>query len=286
MSARELVVTGAARSAGGAAVAAAAGSVPEWFRLSDEPSGAHVAWVLAADEGWPAAVTAALADGADAVVVDGPRVVTPEDVESLASAARPVVLATRRSHAPQVLALAGLVAPVRDQVAWVECLVVDGGDGPLDGEAALWDALATLAAAGLEVDSVLDLVVRPAALMADALAGSARVHVTCVRSLAATPRLRIAAFGPFGSLVATAEDPLVAFPGTVVRVDADGAHALPTDHRTPRRVALSEVHAALGAGLDPHSLLSAYSPTATLVSQVFRGGGRQAAPNTQWKEHY
>lgn len=285
MSARDLVVTGAPRPGDAAAVLALAGSVPEWFRVSDEPTGAHVAWVLAGDSAWPAAVTAALAAGADAVVVDAPRVVTPEDVAALAGATRPVVLATRRSHAPQVRTLAQLVGPVRADVAWVECLVVDGGDGPLDPEAAAWDALATLAAAGLEVDRVLGVVVRPTALLVDALAGTARVHVTCVRSLAATPRLRIAAFGAFGSLLATAGDSSVAFPGEVVRVDADGAHAQPTDHRTPRRVALSEVRAALGAGLDPFSLLSAYSPTATLVSQVFRGGGRQAAPNPNWKEH-
>jgi len=285
MSARGLVVTGTPRPGDDAAVLALAGSVPEWFRLSDETGGAHVAWVLAGDDAWPAAVTAALAAGADAVVVDSPRVVTPEDVTALAGAARPVVLAARRSHAPQVRMLARLVAPVRPDVAWVECLVVDGGDGPLDPQAAAWDALATLTAAGLEVDRVVDVVVRPTALLIDALAGSARVHVTCVRSLAATPRLRIAAFGAFGSLLATAEDSSVAFPGEVVRVDADGAHAQPTDHRTARLVAAGEVHAALGAGLDPISLLSAYSPTATLVSQVFRGGGRQAAPQPNGKEH-
>lgn len=273
----DLVLAGEGRPGARAAVVAAVGSAPGWFRVADEPAGPHVAWVLAGDD-WPSTVAAALDAGAAAVVVDEPRTVTGDDLARLAGAPRPVIVATARSHAPQLRALAGRVAPVRDEVTWVEALVVDGAAGPLDPQAALFDGLATLAAAGLPVDALDAVVVRERALMADGRSGGARVHLTSVRSRGAAPRARVAAFGPFGSLVATAGDPLVAAPGEVVQVGADGALVLPTDYETPRRLALREARAAVARGLDPTSPLSAYTREAALVGQALRDESKADQP--------
>jgi hypothetical protein len=276
MSALDLVLAGTGDPGAREAVAAAVGSAPEWFRLADEPSGPHAVWVLADDDTWPDEVVAAAAGGAGAVVVDSPRLVTPDQLARLAAAGRTVIVATQRSHAPQLAALAGLVGPVRDEVTWVEALVVENGEGPLDAAAALWDALATLAAAGLPVDSVERLVATERALLVDARSAQARVHATCVRSLGATPRVRVAAFGSFGSLAATAGDPLVAAPGEVVQVGPDGARAVPTDYQTPRRLALREAHAVVAAGLVPASPPSAYEREAALVERAVRAAASRS----------
>jgi len=261
-----LVLVGAGRAGHREAVLAEVGAVPHWFRPTDDPNGPHVAWVFGDEPEWPSYAARALAAGAAAVVVDEPWPADPEGLAALEAADHRVVVTSGWSHAPQVRALAGLVAPVRELVTLVEVLLV--GSAERAPAAILGGALFTLAAAGLGVDRVDQGVVRPTALTAEAGAGDTTVHLTCVRNPRATPRLRIAAFGSFGSLMATAADPLVAAPGEVVTVTAEGARLLPSNYRTPRRIALGDAREAVLRGSRPTPSLSEYARSARLALQV------------------
>ena len=282
----DLVVAGTGSAGQRDAVRAAVASVPGWFREVAAPpepagtpgSGPHVAWVLADDDAWPQVAAAAIERGAAAVVIDTPRLITPADLATLSEPAGPtggrcpVIVATRRSHAPQVRAFARLLRPLRDQVEWAELLVVEDGVGPVDGAPGLWDALTTLAAAGLDVEAIESIAVGQRTLLVDARSvdahnAGARVHVTTVGSRGAAPRMKLAAFGAFGSLTAQAGSPLVASAGDVVRVSPDGACSVPTEYLTPRRLALREVYAFVVDGVSVAPPLSAYEREVALVGQ-------------------
>lgn len=248
-----------------APVTAAIGTLPALFVTSGQPGDAEVAWVVAG-AGWADQAAAALRQGAAAVIVDTPGVVTPAEVERFAG--RPVVIAATRSHAPQVRALAGLVASREDSVDWIDVLVVDGSATGGDPPAALWDAGAMLVAAGIGIDSVPQVSVGPGVVVADATAGRARVHLTCVHRAGAAPAATIRVFLADGSVAATMGDPAVALPGEVLTVGPRDAVLAATDYQTPRRVALTEVHAALAAGLPLPGRLDDYDRLSHLLSQV------------------
>lgn len=248
-----------------APLAAAIGTVPALY--SGPTDGApEVAWIVA-DRGWADRAEAALRQGAAAVVVDTPPGVTPDEIDRLAG--RPVVLAATRTQAPQVGTLARLIAAQADPPDWVDVLVVDGSPTRGEPSAALWDAAAMLTAAGIGIDTVPRVSVGPAVVLADTTAGPARVHLSCVHQPGAAPAATIRVFAAGGSVAATMGDPAVAVPGEVVAVGAQGATVATTDYQTPRRVALTGVHAALTTGVDPlPGRLDDYAGLSRLLGQV------------------
>ncbi|MDR1825750.1 MAG: hypothetical protein LBR27_10580 [Bifidobacteriaceae bacterium] len=275
----DIVVSGwaeAGRAWQAPAVRAAIGTLPQLYREVAAPpaGGGHVAWVMAGGDTWPDAVAAALQAGPAAVVVDQPTWATPDAIGQVERAAGtvPVILAGSRTHAPQVRDLAALVEPVKDQIEWVDALLVGG-------EASLFDALATLQAAGLAVVTPPRLTASPHGFVVEATAGGAAragVHLTVLQGAGYTPQAVIKAFGSFGSLAATAGDPLVAYPGEVIRIDQSGYRAEPTDYQTPRRVALREVHAAVAGSLVSPHRLNSYVPVAALAGSAGRLGTEPA----------
>ncbi len=263
----ELVVTG---RGDGTPVTAAAATVPQLFRVVDEPlGGPWVAWVLAGDDAWQEVATDAFGAGAALVVVDSPSPAPPTVLASFGGSPRPVVLVTPRTHAPAVRTFVGRLAAVRANVTWVEAVLVVRGTTLPDTRAVLWDGLVTLAAAGLPVDAIDAFAVAERAVLVDARSAGARVHVTLVQGPGVEPLLRVAAYGSFGSLAVATGDPLVADPGEVLQVGESGALATPTDYRTSRRVALGEVYDAVVHRVATMSPLSAYEREAALVEQAF-----------------
>jgi hypothetical protein len=168
-------------------------------------------------------------------------------------------------------------------VTWAELLVVDAAAGPIDHAAALWDAALTLTVAGL-LPASLQAVAGPRSVVAEGVTeAGARVHLSYVQGAHYRPRFTLKAFGPSGSLAATAGDPAVADPGGVWRVDADGVTALPTDYQPPRRVALAEVRAVVAQGLTPPCLLAGFAAAARVVRDT-AWSGRPGDPHPIRKE--
>lgn len=262
-------------------VSAVLGSVPSWFRLSGDTTVPHVAWVDGADS-WADDVRTALADGALAVLVDRPGIVTGVELDGFADL--PVVLIGSRTHAPQVRALATILAPLVTSVGWVEVLVVDGSLGEYEPEAALWDATAMLTAVGLGIDSVPKVSTGPGVVTADATVGATRVHLSCVHRPGMARRATIKAFGGDWSAEASMGDPAVAFPGEVLAVGTQGASQPSTTYETPRRVALGEVHSGLTGDLERlRGLTNVHAHATHLLNQVVWDDSRTAT-QLKWKE--
>lgn len=258
-----LVLVGVGRAGRRQDVLAQAGAVPLWFTPTDDPTEPHVAWVLGEEEGWPSLAAKALADGALAVMVDEPRHAEAASLAALKATGRPVLAMSRWSHAPVVRALAAQLASMPERPTFIEMLLVDGVERePAD---ALGGALLTLSAAGLAVDGVEHLVVSPTVVTAEARAGEVDVQVTVVRAPGAEARLKLAAFGPFGSVTATASHPGVATPGDVLLVTTEGALVLPSDYRTGQRIALGEVRNATQRRSRPVLSLTDLAHTAQLA---------------------
>ncbi|ACZ30403.1 hypothetical protein Xcel_1372 [Xylanimonas cellulosilytica DSM 15894] len=258
---------------------AALGTVPGLFRLSDDPAAA-VTW-LAGGPGWAAQADAALTAGARLVVLDTDVPVTPDDVARFSG--RPVVLHGPRTHAPQLRRLAQLL-PGLGAAELVDLLVVDGSDEKRAPDVALWDAVSMLTAVGLDLDVVPRVTGGDQVVMADAIAGTARVHLTCVHRPGATTRTSMKIFTPHGSVEAAMGDPTVALPGQVLVVTADGGSLVGTAYETSRRVALRDAHAALtGDGAPPPpGLIDIHSRAARLFSQVsWVPGTAQSSPQPE-----
>lgn len=258
-----LVLVGAGQAGRRQEVLAQAGAVPLWFTPTDDPAEPHVAWVLGESEEWPSLVASALADGALAVMVDEPRPPNRASLAALEVTGRPILVMSRWSHAPVVRALVARLASMPERPTFVEMLLVDGVERePSD---ALGGALLTLSAAGLAVDRVEHIVVGPTVVTAEARAGEVDVHVTVVRTPDAEARLKLAVFGPFGSVTARAAHPGVAAPGEVLLVTTEGALVLPSDYRTARRIALSEVRDAALRGSRPVLSVAGFAQAAHLA---------------------
>lgn len=263
------------------AVSATLGSMPAWFRLSQDTTVPHVAWVNGTSS-WADDVRTALADGALVVLVDRPGKVSGSDLDGFAN--QPVVLVGSRTHAPQVRALASILAPLATSVGWVEVLVVDGSLGAFEPAAALWDATAMLTALGLGIDSVPKVATGAGVVTADATVGSTRVHLSCVHRPGMAPRATIKAFGGDWSAEASMGDPAVGFPGEVLAVGTRSASQSSTTYETPRRVALDEVHSGLTGDLEILPGLTKVHAHAThLLNQVVWDDS-QSATQLKWKE--
>lgn len=244
---------------------AALGTVPGLFRLTADRA-APVVW-LAGGSTWAAQADAALAAGARLVVLDTSGAVMPDEVARLEG--RPVALLGTRTHAPQLRALAGAL-PGLGAPELVDLLVVDGSDDEPAPAAALWDAVSMLTAAGLDIDAVPAVTRGARATTADATAGTARVHVTCVHRPGTASRAAMKVFTSRGSVAATMGDPRVAAPGAVLVVTAEGTSVADGAYETPRRVALREAHAAVtGSGpLPSTALLDAHAHAARLLGKI------------------
>jgi len=246
------------------ALEAAVGSLPADFRLTGNPAHPHVAWVTGGP-GWADDAAAALDAGALAVVLDSAGPITPAEIARFAD--QPVLLVGTRTHAPQLrglsTALSGLGEP-----ALVDVLVVDGGPVAPEPAAALWDAVAMLTAAGLELSSVPQVGLGEGVLLAEAWIGGARLHLTCVHRPGAAPRAVVKVLASDGSYHATMGDPLVALPGEVLVVQQDGARLAATHYLTPRRAALGELHDAMTGHGRPLAGLALHARVGHLLSQV------------------
>lgn len=253
---------------------AAVGALPGRFRLDPATHGPHVAWITDAP-GWPEVATAALDAGAVAVVLGSTAALGADDLAPFAG--RRVVLAGRRTHAPQVLEFASRL-PDLGPLDFVEVLVVDGSTDPFVPADALFDTVAMLTRAGLPLDTVPSIGVGGGSLVVDAVLAGARAHLSVVHRPGAASRAAIKAFSARGSLEATMGDPAIAAPGSVLAVTASGARQFPTRYVTPLGVVLDEVGAALAQRLDPPGLLELHAPAAGLLGQVEWVGVEQTTP--------